>query len=209
MTLQERIEAIENDPTLTPITETQLVEILRGINDPTFSAFKAISKRTDLNKYDAYFVEIEGKKKKNPNAERNPYLENGIINYAEKYKIITGFEYVDSVERRMKAAGIIKPTFEKGEAWHKAVSKALSVHKEKENDFYFRYQYQEDSNTLLEHYHNNDKIGYELFEKFLQDRKNYGNQIEQGVQDPCQFQVISVKNILSISIDKNRYKIIH
>jgi hypothetical protein len=208
MTLQDRLNDIAIDPTLTDISEANLVELLREQNTSVFSAFKSVTKRTDLNKYDAYFIEVEGKKKKNPNAVLNPYLESGIVNYAEKFRIVTGFDYKNAIKERMKKAGIMEE-FESGQSWHTALSNSLSVHKEKPNDFYFKYQYTETSNTLLEHYHQNDPIGYAMFERFLQDREDYSNQKKQGLDKTLNVQVISIKNLLTISIDHQRYRVIH
>jgi hypothetical protein len=208
MTLQNRMAAIAADETLTNISEGALVEILREQNTSVFCAFKSVTKRADMNKYDAYFVEIEGKKKKNPNAVRNPYLDAGIVNYAEKFRIVTGFDYRKAIADRMKKAGIAED-FEHGHSWHTALSNALSVHKDKPQEFYFKYQYTESSNTTLEYYHQNDPIAYAMFERFLQEREDYGNQKEQGLDKTLNIQVISIRNILTISIDHQRYRVIH
>lgn len=208
MTLQERLSAIALDPTLTNITENGLVEILREKNTSSFSAFKSLTKRADMNKYDAYFTEVEGKKKKNPNAVLNPYKDEGIFNYAEKFRIVTGFDYRNAITDRMKKAGIVED-FESGSSWHIALSNSLSTHKDKPNEFYFKYQYTETSNTTLEYYHQNDPIAYAMFERFLQDREDYSNQTKQGLEKTLNIQLISIKNLLTISIDGQKYRVIH
>lgn len=208
MTLTQRFNQIATLANYQDITNNALVEILGNYTGSAqFSAFRGISKREDLNKYDAYFIEVNGKKKKNPNAVANPFFEGGIINYAEKINIVTGFDYVNSVEGRMKREGI-EGEFEGGTSWHRAISRALSVHKNDENRFYFRYQYLDNSNQLLEHYHQNDQVAYHLFSQFLQQTNHYGIQKRHGLQDTCNIQVMAISNILTIHIDKHKFRLV-
>ena len=208
MTLTHRFSEIAALPDYTDISKLELVGILADYKGSAqFTAFRGISKREDLNKFDAYFVEVNGKKKKNPNAVVNPFYDDGIINYAEKIKIITGFDYVDSVEGRMKRDGIDNE-FVGGTSWHRAISRALSVHKNDENRFYFRYQYLDNSNQLLEHYHKNDQVAYQMFSQFLQQNEHYGIQKRQGLENVCKIQVMSVDNLLTIHIDKHKFRLV-
>ena len=207
MTLTQRIADIAVLPNYTDLSNMELVGILADYKGSAqFTAFRGISKREDLNKYDAYFIEVNGKKKKNPNAVLNPFYEGGITNYAEKVNIITGFDYVNSIEGRMEREGL-ENEFVSGTSWHKAVSRALAVHKNDENRFYFRYQYLDTSNQLLEHYHKNDKVAYQMFSQFLQQVNHYSNQTKQGLQNTLNIQVMAIENILTIHIDKHHFRL--
>lgn len=222
MKLSDRILEVAKMPDYEDVSRDALVgKLLAYEGSAQFTAFRSITKRDDLNKYDAYFVEVEGRKKKNPNAVLNPYMDNGIYNFAQKVDIVTGFDYVSSVERRMKKAGI-ETAFEKGESWHYAISRALSVHKgdmifNEDGDyeltdnprFYFRYQYLESSNQLLEHYHKNDAVAYQMFQSFLKKTEPYSNQKKQGLSDDdtLNIQVMGIKNILTLHLDGHRYRL--
>lgn len=223
MKLTQRLQEIANLPDYQDISKEVLAaKLLAYQGSARFTAFRGISKREDLNKYDAYFVEVNGAKKKNPNAIKNPYMEGGIYNYAEKVNIVTGFDYDNSMGIRLKKAGIDAP-FEGGTSWHFAVSRALAVHKKdvifKEDGdfeltenprFYFRYQYLENSNSLLEHYHKNDNVAYQLFQSFLQKNEHYGIQKRHGLEDgqTLNIQLMALDHILTIHIDHEKYRLI-
>lgn len=209
MNLQQRIAGICADPQFTPITEMELVEVLRNLKGSAqFCGFQSITKRTDLNKYDNYFIQVGDKKKKNPNAVANPYFEDGIYNFTKKANLITGFDYVASVEGRMEREGL-ENDFVGGESWHRAISRSLSVHKNNPEKFYFRYQYLDNSNQVLEYYHKNDPIAYAMFQSFLQTNNHYSNQQKQGLTDVLQIQVISIENLITININKEKYRVVH
>jgi len=210
-TLHTRLKETLTKEGFTDVRNSEVVEFLKGLNKSAqFCSFSSVTERTDMNKYDAYFVEVEGKKKKNPNAIKNPFYENGVLNYAVKNNIVVGFDYKTSVEGRMERQGIEDPNFEGGESWHRVVSKALSVHKEDETRCYLRYQYLKDSNTLLEHYHKNDKIAYELFKKFVKETDHYGIQKRQGLSDEnvLNIQVASIDNLLTLAINKHKFRLV-
>lgn len=209
MTLNERIEEIRNDATLIPISKADLVEILRTTDDsPKFCAFTSVTKRDDLSKFDKYFIEVNGAKKKNPNAIPNPFYEDGIYNFTKKVNIVTGFDYAKSIEGRMKKEGIEEPEWEGGQSWHVAINKVLSVHKSDDTKFYMRYQYLENSNQEIEYYFKGDPIAYQLFQAFVKKYDTYANQKQQGLTNVLRFQVVSLDNLVSISIDKNKYRIV-
>ena len=210
VTLRTRLEETLAKEGFTDIRNTEVVEFLKEVNKSAqFCSFSSVTERTDMNKYDAYFIQVGDKKRKNPNAIKNPFYEDGILNYAVKTNIVIGFDYINSVEGRMERQGIEDPNFEGGESWHRVVSKALSVHKEDETRCYLRYQYLKDSNTLLEHYHKNDKVAYELFKKFVKETDHYGIQKRQGLSDEnvLNIQVASISNLLTLNINKHRFRL--
>jgi len=175
--------------------------VLNDVNSPTITSF--ISKvPVKMNKYlDYWVINEEGKKKKNPTPTPNPYYEEGIINHSRKYKIITGFDYVKSVTRRRNDEGI-EEVFEPKENWFDVISKGLVTDKSTHSKLYFRYQYQNDSTLDQEYLYRGDRIGRELFEQFEVERSNYEN---QGVDDPCKFQVCDLDNILELTMNGTKY----
>lgn len=178
-----------------------LKNVLENINTPQFVSF--ISKvPVEMNKFEDYWIfNHEGKKKKNPNPTPNPYYEVGIENLSRKYKIVTGFDYVKSVTRRREDEGIDEP-FEGKDNWFNVISKGLVTDKKTGLKFYIRYQYQLDSTLEQEFLYQNDPIGRELFERFEKEKSDYEN---QGVENPCRFQVCNLENILELTIDGTKY----
>jgi hypothetical protein len=174
---------------------------LENINTSTLVSL--ISKvPVKMNQYLDYWIFDEnGKKRKNPNPTRNPYYEGGISNLSRKYKINTGFDYVNSVTRRRENEGV-EGEFESKENWFNVISKGLVTDKKTGSKFYFRYQYQLDSTLEQEFFYQNDPIGRELFERFESERSDYEN---QGVENPCRFQVCNLEHILEITINGTKY----
>lgn len=174
---------------------------LENINTSTLVSL--ISKvPVGMNQYLDYWIFDEnGKKRKNPNPTRNPFYDDGVYNLSRKYKINTGFDYVKSVTRRRENEGI-EETFESSENWFNVISKGLVTDKKTGREFYFRYQYQLDSTLNQEFYFQNDLIGKELFERYEKKRSNYEN---QGVENPCRFQVCNLEHILEITINGTKY----
>jgi len=178
-----------------------LGDVLTEVNTPQFVSL--VSKvPVQMNQYLDYWIfNDEGKKKKNPNPTRNPYYDEGIINHSRKFKIITGFDYVNSVTRRREDEGI-EEVFESKENWFDVISKGLVTDKSTHSKLYFRYQYQLDSTLEQEFLYQGDRIGRELFQQFEKDRSNYEN---QGVDDPCRFQVCNLDNILELTINGTKF----
>ena len=192
----QNVVSIENH-----LWNSYIGEILSNVNTPTITSFRS-KVPVQMNQYlDYWIIDENGKKRKNPNPTRNPYFDNGIINHSRKYKIVTGFDYVVSVDKRREKEGIEEP-FEPKENWFEIVSKGLVTDKKTHSKLYFRYQYQLDSTLEQEYLFNNDVIGKELFEQYEKERSNYEN---QGVENPCRFQVCDLNNILEISIGGTRY----
>ncbi len=176
-------------------------EILSNVDNPTMTSFRS-KVPVQMNQYlDYWIINEEGKKKKNPNPTRNPYYDEGIINHSRKYKIVTGFDYEKSVNRRLDNEGK-ESDFESQENWFEVVSKGLVTDKKTHSKLYFRYQYQDDSIIEQEYLFQNDLIGRELFEQYQKEKSNYEN---QGLDNPLKFQVCNLDNILEISIGGTKY----
>lgn len=210
------------DMTITSvITRTQLINILSGVNNPDMISF--ISKvPVKMNQYlDYWLVGENGKKSKNPNPTVNPFFESGIYDLSRKYKIVTGFDYEKSINRRLEKEGKegnfeggYKPTIDEvtgevkqREVWFDMISKGLVTDKKTRSKFYLRYQYMKDSTIgQPEYLHNGNPIMKEIFESFMTKKsEGYSN---QGLDETLNFQVVDINNLVTISMGGEVYDLI-
>jgi hypothetical protein len=190
------------------ITRSELKGILENVNNPDMISF--ISKvPVKMNQYlDYWLVGENGKKSKNPNPTVNPFLENGIFNLSKKFKIITGFDYENSVNNRLKKEGK-EQNFVSGEGrevWFEMISKGLVTDKKTHQKFYLRYQFLKDSVTSTEYLYNGNPILKQLFESYM-TQKNEDSYQNQGLDDTLNFQVCNLDNILEISMGGEKYQL--
>lgn len=190
---------------LTPI---ELKNYLQNINQLCFLSMEMITPKR-MNDYRDYWVEIDGKKKKNPNPTPNPFTD-GIFSHSKMYRLITGFNYKETVERRRKRKKLV-PTFQTPsdrKPWFIHISNCLVRHKEDESKFYFMYL--RCHRSMLEHryLYQNNPIEKQLFEDYLTKNNNpYGN---QGLgDDSVPVEVVSLENIKTLHINGDRIKVIH
>lgn len=203
------------------ITRTELVNILSGVNNPDMISFVSMTPEK-MNQYlDYWLIGENGKKSKNPNPTKNPFFEDSIYNLSRKYKIVTGFDYEKSINRRLEKEGKepnfvggYKPTIDEEtgevkqrEVWFDMISKGLVTDKKTHSKFYLRYQYQNDSIIgQSEYIFNGNPIMKEIFESFLTKKSDsYSN---QGLDDTLNFQVVDVNNLVTISMGKEVYELI-
>ena len=215
-------EQMENMTITRVITRSQLVDILSEVNNPDMISF--ISKTPEkMNQYlDYWLIDENGKKTKNPNPTVNPFFENGIYNLSRKYKIITGFDYVKSIIRRLekegkegKFIGGYKPTVneetgevKQREVWFDMISKGLVTDKKTHSKFYLRYQFLKDSTIgQPEYLYNGSPIMREIFESYLTQRSN--NYSNQGLDDTLNFQLVDINNLVTISMGGEVYDLIN
>jgi hypothetical protein len=190
---------------ITKITEVELKNILSEINSPTFVGIRTITP-VKMNQYLNYWLFDEnGKKSKNPNPIRNPFFDNGIFNDSKKYKIVTGFDYEKNVNSRLTKEGK-DSNFESQDNWFDVISKGLVTDKKTGTKFYFRYQYQLDSTLEQNFSFEGNTIDKIVFQQFITEKSNYEN---QGLDNPLRFQVVDLKNIVTINLNGNKYEIIH
>jgi hypothetical protein len=162
-----------------------------------------------------------GKKTKNTNPTPNPFFEGGVYNLSRKYKIVTGFDYEKSINRRLEKEGKegnfeggYKPTIDEvtgevkqREVWFDILSKGLVTDKKTRSKFYLRYQFLKDSTIgQPEYFHNGNPIEKQMFESFL-TKKSEGYQ-NQGLDDTLNFQVCDLNNILFLSMGGEVYELI-
>ena len=191
------------------ITRTELKGILENVNNPDMISF--ISKTpVKMNQYLDYWLvdEVTGKKTKNPNPTVNPFLEVGIFDLSKKFKIITGFDYENSVNNRLKKEGK-EQNFTSGEGkepWFDMISKGLVTDKRTHEKFYLRYQYLKDSIISSEYLYNGNPILKQLFESYM-TKKSENSYSNQGLDDTLNFQVCDLNNILEISMGGEKYEL--
>lgn len=193
---------------MTQISRTSMRTILSEVNNPDMISF--VSKTPEkMNQYlDYWLVGENGKKTKNPNPTPNPFFEGGIFNLSKKYKIVIGFDYEKSVNRRLEKEGK-ESNFVSGEGrevWFDMISKGLVTDKKTGSKFYLRYQYQKDSTTKTEYLYNGNPIMKQLFESYMTKKSNsYSN---QGLDDTLNFQVCDLNNILEITMGGEKYELV-
>lgn len=202
------------------ITRSMFKSILEGVNNPDIISFVSDVPQK-MNQYlDYWLIGENGKKTKNPNPASNPYFENGVTMLSRKYKIVTGFDYVKSINRRLENEGKegnfiggYKPTTDEKtgevkqrEVWFDMISKGLVTDKKTRSKFYLRYQFCNDSIIGKPEYKfNGDVIEKMIFESFLTSKgESYSN---QGLDDTLNFQVCDLNNILFVSMGKEVYEL--
>jgi len=197
---------MKTEQTLVQISRTEMKNILSEVNTPQFISFESKTPQK-MNKFLDYWLEVEGSKKKNPNPTPNPFMDNGIYNRQVKIDIVTGFDYENSVNGRREKEG--KDTdFVSGEGrevWFNVISKGLVTDKRTESKFYLRYQFTDRSHMKENEYtHNDNPIEKQLFEDYLV-KKNTDSYSNQGLDNPLNFQVCDLKNILTITMNHHKY----
>lgn len=186
------------------IRRDELVELLRNVNTPQFVSFWSRTSEK-MNKYlDYWVINEEGKKKKNPNPTENPFFEKGIVKVSKKNRIITGFEYEDNVNRQREREGK-EGDFVSKENWFNVLSKGLVTDKSTGSKFYLRYRYLPESTLITKSFHGKSSIDKQMYEQYLTERSDYEN---QDLDNPIRFQVCDLRNIHTLSIGGERYKLV-
>jgi hypothetical protein len=191
------------------ITRNEMREILSNVNNPDMISFESKTPEK-MNQYlDYWLIGENGKKTKNPNPTPNPFFESGIINHSKKFKIITGFDYENSVNSRLKREGK-EQNFVSGEGrevWFDMISKGLVTDKKTHQKFYLRYQFLKDSIISTEYLYNGNPILKQLFESYL-TKKSENSYSNQGLDDTLNFQVCDLNNIVEISMGGEKYQLV-
>jgi hypothetical protein len=168
------------------ITRDELKNILLTVNTPMFISIKSNT-------------EVKMRKK------NNPY--HGTRRISEKYKILTGFDYDQSIDGRQEKEGVEKidtnPTDRP--QWFEQLSKGLVTDKKTGEKFYLRYQYMTDSILSSKLVPEINPLDKPIFDSFVIQSSNYDN---QGLENPLRFQVCDLRNIEEISIMGNHYKLL-
>ena len=162
------------------ITLNELVTILTGVNSPMF-----ISIVSD--------TEVKMRK------TGNDFL--GVRKLSEKYRIITGFDYEQSVNNRLIKEGK-EGDFEGSSNWFEVISKGLVTDKKTHSKHYLRYQYHTTSTLSSTYTVNGEEVQKEDFQQFIIGSSDYSN---QGLDNPLRFQVCDLRNIREISINGYHY----
>lgn len=189
-------------------TINQLKDYLSKVDKLTFVSMETITPKR-MNDYLDYWIEVDGEKKKNPNLTPNPFLPEGIYSHSRLYRIITGFNYKDSVERRRKRKGL-PPTFQNQtdkKIWYRHISNTLVQNVYDESKYYFKYLRCRRSMLEHEYLYKGNPIEKHLFESYLvTSNTRYGN---QGLgEDSVPIEVVSLSNIRTLSINGLKIEVI-
>lgn len=190
------------------MTPDELKNFLQTINSSTMVSLETLTPEKMNDYLDYWLVGQDGKKKKNPNPTRNPFV-GGVFSRTRMYKIVTGFDYEESVERRRVKEGLT-PEFQNEddkEIWYNLVSKGLVVHKDDPTKFYFRYQKLNNSTIEHRYEYRGNTIERQLFESYLTKRntEEYSN---QGLDNPLRMKVVKLENIVRLNINGRRIKVV-
>lgn len=210
---------MKNAKNIVHCTPDEFVEVLKT-KDTAKLVAGIFDTPVDFNKYDKLYLEVDGKRKKNPDAVLNPFFEEGVRCVSKKFKLVTGFHYEESLRKQWEAENAAENalrrsqglpekvmTWNRGETWYNLVTKTLAVHKNDPTKFYFRYQYLDDSIIYADYYFQGNDIDRTIFKQFLKDKsKAYKN---QGLDDPTAVQVVSIDNIIECTIDGTTYILKH
>ena len=187
------------------ISRSEMINILRNVNNPDMVGMITITPEK-MNQYlDYWLVDENGKKTKNPNPTINPFYNDGIYKVSRKFKIITGFDYEKSINRRLEKEGKESDFESQKPVWFEMISKGLVTDRKTHSKYYFRYQYQNDSTIESEHFFNGDKVEKTLFESFMTQKDFESQYSNQGLDDTLNFQVCNVENIEYLSMGGIHY----
>jgi hypothetical protein len=186
----------------------QLKDYLSGINSPKFFGMESVVEKK-MNDYLDFWLNIDGKRKKNPNPTRNPFLPDGIFSRTRSFRMVTGFDYVESVGKRREDIGLT-PEFQNEddkEIWYNHISKSLVVHKDDPTKFYMSYQRSKNSLLSQTYLYQGNVIEKTLFESYLTKKgEHYTN---QGLgENPLRVEVVKLENIKRLNIDGKRITMI-
>lgn len=193
------------------LTDDNLITLQRGVLlnmllniDNRCSMISMISDTPfELNRYKDYWLFIEGgKKRKNPNPTEYPDYEH-IRKVSDKYKQIINFDYLKCVKNRMIKLGLNPENHVPKENWFYHVNSVLVKDKKTDSKFYLCYQ-RCDKSTLSSVYYNDKTkqfVNYNDIIDFV------GKKQETPEHKPL-FEVVNLNNILKISINKQKYRLI-
>ena len=168
------------------ITRNELVSVLLGVNH---AAPVTILARTDAR------------------AKKNPF---GRIFKVRLVNGMVGFSYTHGVERRLAKEGKPKEDFTPGESWHMPVEfeghlTPLCIHKEKREKIYLRLMVNKGLGEPLYFDEHGEELPKEQVKPYLPKKSSYDN---QGLDNPLEFKVFELDNIVEISVENEKYKVI-
>lgn len=182
------------------ITRAELKEILLGVNSPKFISMKTKTE-VGMNKYTNFWIEDEnGNKVRNSN--RVPWKRGPVYKVSKKISLITGFNYETSVNGRLVREGK-EPNFKPGEGQFKQLSKGLVTDKKTESKFYVRYQRMKSSTVNTEYVPSDgNPIELAMFKNWMKSKSENTN---QGLDNPLNYEVCNLDNVLEITINGCHY----
>lgn len=187
------------------MTETELINYLKGINYFVSNLGLTYKKVIEMNKYLDF--------KQNGKANPNPYFDAVTATYVLS-NCQTGFEYDNQIERKAKAEGIIIPTLTEEEenakkpCWYALESVALAKHKTKDS-YYFRYQSHAKSSYLSTTFeYQGEPIDKFMFEAYAKDTSTDYAKYQYDISKPCEIKILGIDKIQRLAINKEEIIIV-
>ena len=140
-------------------------------------------------------------------ARKNPY---GKIFKVRRINGMVSFDYQAGVERRLAKEGKSKENFSPGESWHKPVEHEghltpLCIHKEKREKIYLRLMVNKGLGEPLYFDEHGEELPKEQVKPYLPKKSSYDN---QGLDNPLVFTTFDLDNVVEISVENEKYKVI-
>jgi len=172
------------------ITQTELINILNGIEKPTF-----------CNLLTETIVKMNKGKTKEGSIEPNPYFDKVVKIKSGNFLI--GSEY----EKRV----IVNDEKEGGEGDFKSQESKVGKHisrcvlfNEKKNRYYLSLERFPEVKPKVEYLFEGNTIDKVIFDKWITDSNNYQNQPQER---KVEWTTLMLENIREISLNGNRYKV--
>jgi len=176
--------------TLIPITQTELIEVLNGIKNPTFVYIVSET-----------IVKMYKSKTKDGNNEPNPYHDKVVK--LKKGRFLIGSDY----EKRV----ITNDEKEGGEGNFKSQESKVGKHiskcvlfNEKKNRYYLSLERFPEVKPKVEYLYEGNTIDKVIFDKWISDTDNYQNQPQEK---KVEWTTLMLENIREISVEGKKYKI--
>ena len=173
-----------------PITQTELINILNGIERPTFTHIVSET-----------IVKMNKGKTKEGGNELNPYYNK--VTKLRRGKFLIGSDYESRVVGNDKKEG--------GEGNFKSQESKVGVHiskcvlfNEEKNTYYLSHERFPEVKPQSEYLFEGSTIDKVLFDKWISDTNNYGNQPQER---KVEWTTLKINNIKEISLNGSVYKI--
>jgi hypothetical protein len=176
--------------TLIPITQKELIEVLNGIENPTFVYIVSET-----------IVKMNKGKTKDGNKEPNPYHDKVVK--LKKGRFLIGSDYEERVINNDKKEG--------GEGNFKSQESKVGKHiskcvlfNEKRNRYYLSLERFPEVKPKVEYLFEGNTIDKVIFDKWISDTDNYENQPQER---KVEWTTLMLENIREISVEGKKYKI--
>ena len=175
---------------LIPITQKELIEVLNGIEKPTFVYIVSET-----------IVKMNKGKTKDGDKEPNPYHDKVVK--LKKGRFLIGSDYEERVITNDKKEGGEGNFKSKESSVGKHISKCV-LYNERLNRYYLSHERFPEVKPKVEYLFEGNTIDKVLFDKWISDTDNYQNQPQER---KVEWTTLMFENIREISLKGKKYKI--